>query len=156
MLKPVNSASGRLPRLFPWLMLTILLMPGVLQAQHTFAVSVPELNFQPGERVVGFKFHLQAARVVGLNDVPIGWSVSIDNDPSWNTSLEATVKVGAAALDASFFHRFLRVEKAEPPLVPFELTGSIYVTRDFSDTREIKLRRKDFHFAPVGGETKGR
>ncbi len=103
-----------------------------------------------------FKFHLQAARVVGLNDVPIGWSVSIDNDPSWNTSLEAIVKVGAAALDASFFHRFLKVEKAEPPLVPFELAGSIYVTRDFSDTREIKLELKDFHFAPVGGETKGR
>jgi hypothetical protein len=152
----MNSASGRLLRLFPCLILTVLLMPGMLHAQQTFTVSVPKLNLQPGERVVGFKFRLQAARVARLNDAPIGWSVSIDNDPSWNTSLEATVKVGAAALDASFFHRFLRVEKAEPPLVPFELTGSIYVTRDFSDTREIKLGREDFHFAPVGGETKGR
>jgi hypothetical protein len=152
----MNSASRGLLRLFSCLAVTILLMPVVLRAQRTFVVSAPKLSLQPGERVVGFEFHLRAARVAGLEDAPIGWSVLIDNDPSWNTSLRATVDVGSAALDGSFFHRFLRIQKADPPLVPFEITGSIHVTRDFSETREIKLEPKDFHFAPVGGETKGR
>jgi hypothetical protein len=55
---------------------------------------------------VGFRIDLKAAVIRGLDHIPLGWSISIDNDASWSTTIKATVEVGAAVLDPTYFRNF--------------------------------------------------
>jgi hypothetical protein len=84
--------------------------------------------------------------IAQLPKVPYGWSISIDNGPSWNTNIRGSIAVGAAALDPNFFRNFLivEVEKDAPDGIPFELQGEVIVTTDFVAERRIKVMNKDF------------
>ena len=107
-------------------------------------ISIPQLEIHPGERVVGFRIDLKAAAIRGLDHIPLGWSISIDNDASWSTTIKATVEVGAAVLDPTYFRNFLTVQKYEYGNLKFELRGDVYVTKDFQTSRRIKLTDRDF------------
>jgi len=89
--------------LFPIAMgLVLLSASGAALAQgEMISVSIPALRIAPHERVV--ELYIKAGRIARLPDVPLDWSLSIGNDPSWNTDVEGTVMVRAAALDAAFF-----------------------------------------------------
>ena len=67
----------------------------------------------------------------------------MDNDPSWNTKIDASIIVGAAALDTSFFQNFLAVERNESLGIPFDMRGEIFVSQDFSSVRRIKVGRNE-------------
>lgn len=112
------------------------------------SVSLPGLKLDPGERVVDFHFDVQSGRIARLSDIPIGWDVSVDNDPSWNTKIEGSIRVGAAALDASFFRDFALIEKQANPDLPFKIQGEIDVSKDFSNGRKIRLAMSDFSIHP--------
>ena len=71
------------------------------------SVSLSALHLDTAERVVGFHFEVTAGRIAQIPDMPIGWNISVDNDPSWNTSVDGSIRVAAAALDSSFFQIFL-------------------------------------------------
>ena len=118
-------------------------------AQKDFlVVSIPKLPLKAKERVIGFELQLKSARIARLPDTPIGWSFTVNNDPSWNTDVGGDIHVGAAAVDPAFFHRFLIIERDASSGVPFDLSGTVHVTADFSQEREIKLTLKDFQLAP--------
>jgi len=85
--------------------------------------------------VVGFEIQIKSGRVVSFPTVPTGWDISIDNDPSWDTQLRGSSKVGAAALDVKFFGGFLVIEKDESLGLKFEAKGEIIVTEDFEHGR---------------------
>ena len=78
-----------------------------------------------------------------MPDIPIGWSISVDNDPSWNTNTSGTLIAGAAALDASFFREFVVIEKDESLGLPFSVEGEVVVTQDFSKERRIEVGLQD-------------
>ncbi len=67
----------------------------------------------------------------------------IDNDPSWNTKLTATVIVGAASLDARFFHNFAVIEKSSLGGVPFTVRCEVVVTQDFESERHIQIEQRN-------------
>lgn len=75
------------------------------------AISLNEIHIHSNERIVGFELHLKSARIVSMPKIPIGWSFSVDNDPSWNTAVQGNILVGSAALDSGFFRRFLLIER---------------------------------------------
>ena len=107
-----------------------------------FTVAATTNMWKSGERVVAIQVNLKAARISSLRDIPAGWEVTINNDPSWSTTLKATVLVGAAAIDdIAFFSDFLTIEsmpvagKGRNPEVEMILS----VTRDFEIHREIKV-----------------
>jgi predicted RecB family nuclease len=108
-------------------------------------VSVPTLQMQKNERIVGFEMRIRSGRIAQLPNVPIGWSFSVDNDPSWNTDVKGSIMVGAAALSADFLRRFVVVEteKDAPSDMPFALEGEVVVTTDFLVQRTIRLSTKD-------------
>jgi hypothetical protein len=85
-----------------------------------------------------------SGRIAQITDMPIGWNVSVDNDPSWNAKIHASVLVAAAALDASYFEDFVVIEKEANAENPFELKGKILVSTDFSKVRDIQVGMKDF------------
>jgi len=118
-----------------------------LSAQtQRLSVSIPSLKLTANERIVGFDIHVQSGVIVELPKVPFGWSLSIDNDPSWKTRVSGSLSVGAAALGPDFFRDFLviDVEKDAPADVPFALHGEVIVTSDFATERRVKLGMKDF------------
>jgi hypothetical protein len=108
------------------------------------SVSLSDVHMTEGERVVGFDFEVTSGRIAKITDVPIGWNVSVDNDPSWNTKIHASVIVAAAALDGSYFKDFAVIEKESNTDAPFEIKGKIVVSTDFSKVREIQVGMKDF------------
>ena len=59
------------------------------------------------ERVVGFKFEIISGRILTVADMPAGWTFKIVNGASWNSTVEASVEVGAAALDVNNFMKYL-------------------------------------------------
>ena len=124
---------------------------GLAHAQNV-SVSIPSLNLMPKERVVGFDIHITSGRVARLSDLPIGWSISVDNDASWNTSAKGTSTVGAAAVDPSFFKNFVVVEKNESLGIPFDVQGEVVVTADFATERRIKFALKDLVITKLSGK----
>jgi len=126
---------------------TLALVTGALHIKaQTMIVSVAALHLQKNERITGFEMRVRSGRIAQLPNVPIGWSISVDNDPSWNTSVGGSIAVGAAALNPDFLRRFIVVEKEKnaPSDMPFALEGEIFVTSDFSAERTIRLSSKDF------------
>ena len=120
--------------------------PAGPEPPHTqfVSVSLPKLQLAAGERVVGFHFEVTAGRIAQIPDMPIGWSISVDNDPSWNTNVDASIRVAAAAIDPSFFQNFAVIEKAGNAESAFGLAGEVDVSTDFSKVRKIQVAMKDF------------
>jgi hypothetical protein len=113
-------------------------------------VSIPSLSIQKNERIIGFEIRVRSGRIAQIPNVPIGWNVFVDNDPSWNTVVKGSIAVGAAAMDADFLRHFIIVEAEEgaPSDMPFALQGKVVVTSDFSSERTIPLIMKDFLAEP--------
>jgi hypothetical protein len=108
------------------------------------SVSLLGLEIGAGERVVGFQFNVTSGRIAQLPDMPIGWNIAVDNDPSWNTTVDASIHVAAASLDVSFFKDFAVIEKEDIADSPFDLEGKVVVSIDFSHSRTIQVAMKDF------------
>jgi hypothetical protein len=72
---------------------------------------IPTRGLPPGERIVGFTLTLSNACFASLPSVPVGWSFSLENSPSWQSRLDAQIIVGAAAIekDDEFFRKPIRV-----------------------------------------------
>ncbi|MGC1106806.1 MAG: hypothetical protein WA876_09730, partial [Candidatus Acidiferrales bacterium] len=122
---------------------------GAPPAAKKVSLSIAGLSIASGERVVGFEFHIRSGRITQVRDAPIGWNISVDNDPSWNTRVNGSAIVAAAALDASFFRNFLVVAKKESLGNSFEIHGDIVVTRDFVKERRIPVTMRELTLTPV-------
>jgi hypothetical protein len=125
---------------------TAFLLPAGAEPSHRqlMSVSLPALHIAAEERVVGFDFAVTSGRIAQIPDMPIGWNISVNNDPSWNTKIDASIIVAAAAVDASFFKEFVLIEKDESSENPFEVKGEVIVSTDFSEVRRIRVEMKDF------------
>lgn len=114
------------------------------------AVSLPALRLAKGERVVGFHMDVVSGRIAQISDLPIGWDIEIANDPSWNTSVDGSIRVAPASLDASFFRDFVLIEKEAGADRPFAIKGEVDVLADFAKVRKIPVVMKDVSLRPAG------
>jgi hypothetical protein len=112
--------------------------------KHLLSLSLPDLHVAEKERVVGFHFEVTSGRIAHMRDMPIGWNISVDNDPSWNTTIDASIVVAAAALDPAFFKEFAVIEKSETAGSPLQVEGDVTVSSDFSSSRKIRVEMKNF------------
>ena len=130
-----------------------LLSANARDSQPNLAVSITQFRLNAHERIAAFEVRVASGRIAALPNVPIGWNISVDNDPSWNTKLEGSIRVGAAALDSDFFRDFMLVEKHDSLGLPFQLTGEVVVTKDFDTERRIPLSPGDFSFKPIAAQS---
>jgi len=150
----IKESRGRASFTPVLVVLALVLVNGSVVAHgQTMSMSIPSLHTTGKERVCGFEIHITAGRIAALPNVPIGWSVSVDNDPSWNTVIKASLEVGAAAVDPSFFRDFLVIEKDESLGVPFDVQGEIVVSEDFATERRIKIGINDFVMKNVAAKS---
>jgi hypothetical protein len=122
--------------------------------KQTVSISIRSLAIGSGERVVGFDFEVTSGRIAQIPNAPIGWNISVNNDPSWKTRIEGSIIVAAAAVDASFFDDFMTIEKDESLGIPFGIQGEVVVSKDFSNMRRIKLEQKNFTMNEIGTQTR--
>ncbi len=121
----------------------VFVRPNVSDCGEKLSVSFASLKLTGAERVVGFEVTFVGAGIVSLPSVPMGWEISIDNQPSWNTRITASAVVGAAALDSRYFRSFIVIQKAPEKGLDFAISGTIWATEDFTTTREIQLKTTD-------------
>lgn len=77
----------------------VLLGYGVSASACTLAFAS---GFQaPEGRIAGIQLTLRHGAVTSVRNIPAGWRLVIDNDPSWTTAVSGHAVVGAAFLQAS-------------------------------------------------------
>jgi ABC-type amino acid transport substrate-binding protein len=108
------------------------------------SVSISHLETSAKERVVLFEVDLTSAMVKSVSNVPKGWYVVVDNDASWRTKVTGNVLVGAAAVSPEELKQLRLVVEKDESLSKFAVTGSVSVTENFEETRNVQLRNSDF------------
>jgi hypothetical protein len=134
-------------RLIAVLLLALITLPAIAFGR-SLSISIRHLKLAPGERIVGVDLHLTSAMVSSIPKIPFGWNLTIDNDPSWDTSFKGGIVVGAAALDEKDLRDFVIVEIDEK-YNPFAMTGEVIVTSDFQSERRISLHMENLEFKAV-------
>lgn len=140
----------------PWLATMTLLRAGPALAASTPTLLVESIKPPPlheNERVTSFDIELRGARVWALPNLPMGWLVRVNNDPSWETSVSGSIIVGAAGLEPSAFSRFFVIEKyaGTQGAIPFSIRGRFGVMSYGSaklTTRTIALPGSQFLSTP--------
>jgi hypothetical protein len=125
----------------------LVLLGGVRAQCQIMSVSVPTLHVANNERIISFEIHVHSGRIALLPNVPIGWNITVNNDPSWDTAITGVAVVGAAMMYSDFLQDILvvEVEKDAPSDSRFSLDGEVSVTSDGGATeRRIKLSMRDF------------
>ena len=108
-----------------------------------FSLSIPQLAIAKQEKIVGFEVIVTAGRIVSFSTAPMGWNITINNDPSWHTKIIGSIIVGAASLGSNFFRDFLMIEKYEFMDLKFNVDAEIVLTEDFESERHVYLNMKD-------------
>jgi hypothetical protein len=120
-------------------------VPVLAQAVDQKHFSLRDVHLQPDERVVGIELSVKAGSFVSIDRLPIGWLVTIDNDPSWHTTVKGNARVGAAALEMQPLQKLdFCVRKYEFGDLHFSISGDLIVTKDFEHERRIPLRSENF------------
>lgn len=140
--------------------------PSTAGSGEQWVVSIPRIDTKEvpvaglpeprRESIVGFKVTLTAGAVASIPEVPIGWNCVIDNDPSWNTTLTATVIVAAAALEPAYFSKgFVTVSKARPLVGQleserkFDVHVEVALSADFEHERRLNFGPQDLVLTKV-------
>lgn len=110
-----------------------------------FAICLGGDPFLNDEKIVGFELKIVSGGISSLVSVPMGWNISIDNDPSWKTGVAGSVLVGAASLNINEFNNIFVVEKNELMGIKFnvEIDIIVTVTKDFDKTKTVHFELKD-------------
>jgi hypothetical protein len=109
-------------------------------ASTLWLVSAERAVLQPGERIVGFELTVTSGRIASVPTVPVGWSVEVENYPTWRTQMTGTILIGAAALAPGNLRDFVVVE-AHDENGRFDVTLVLTVTADFQRERRLHLPR---------------
>jgi hypothetical protein len=132
------------------LSVALLLLPGEARADE-FKLSIVGLKYDPSERVAGFDFKISGGQVAGFPQIPSGWRITIDNDPSWSSEISGTAIVGATFLppqdltNSTIMIRVIPRELKKYPAEPFEcrITGYIDLYKR-DEVRRINLTVANF------------
>jgi hypothetical protein len=113
-------------------------------------ISINPLETKKNERVGAFQIRLVKAGFRTLPHIPMGWQITIDNNPSWNTTLEGRIGVGAAALELAELKDFVIIEELNENADPreFDIQMELLLT-DFNTERVVRLQRKDLTLRPL-------
>lgn len=98
-----------------------------------------------GNMVLAFEVDVVAGAFDGINNLPVGWSVVVDNDASWQTHIKANSTVGAAGLESEELRKIIfHLRKNEFGDLKFDVSGSVSITKDYEKEEKVRLEMKDF------------
>lgn len=118
-------------------------------ASDLFEVSLAPVKLGNKDRIAGFEIKITSGVIVSIPSVPVGWSLSIDNDPSGLTSIKGNAIVGSAFIDADDKTRgsLLVIERFSgdlaSPDVPFDISADIHIYNPINEKVRIIKVGKD-------------
>ena len=122
--------------------------------QQEFRLSIATIAADLSDRVAEFQLHIKGALVVSFPHVPVGWAITIDNDPSWNAEVSGVAIVGAAYLAPGELRSdFLAVrgmpgELRKYPGAPQGISVTGYIVLYKADlSKRVELSNQDFVLA---------
>lgn len=121
----------------------VILISTPAMSAEKFIFYLDKNQFSDNERVVGFELRIVAGKIDSFLSIPIGWSIDIDNDPSWKTKIVGSSVVGAAALRPDSLNNIIRIEKREFMDLEFNVKIDVIVTEDFEKERTVHLKMND-------------
>jgi hypothetical protein len=146
----MNSSCGARWLFSLCLVLVLLTIDAVADSSQRSTLSLQSINISSSERIVSFEIRISAGAFRTISNLPLGWTVDIDNDASWHTTARGSLMVGAAALSPEEFKKLqFLIEKNEFEDLKFHVEGTISVTKDFQKTRKIQLNSSDFSLTPA-------
>jgi hypothetical protein len=117
--------------------------------KEDLGVSVSNLSISTGEVIVSFEIDVTAGAIKSISNVPVGWYIIVDNDPSWQTKIKGNVRVGSASLSVEDFRKLqFVVEKNEFGDLSFGLSGLAFVTSDYNKQKQVPIMTADFAIVP--------
>jgi len=139
----------------------ICLIPCAAFSEELWSVSAKKIEIDSRDKIIGFRIRLKSASIDSLTKIPISWSICVSNflneEPEWNTSLDASVGVGAAYIEPKYFNNFIRIEKYAgrgSTEMPLDVELKITVTTDFEATRDIVIPMSGLKILQVVNTTK--
>ena len=112
-------------------------------------VRFPRLMLPNGARIVGASLSVRGAFVVGVAQIPLGWSLTLSMDPSCCPDLRAGFHHGAEALAAGE-PLGLTVTLQPPPGMPeaVRVQGDVDYTIDFAEVKHVHLSMQELILSP--------
>lgn len=119
-------------------------------AVEYYKVSLAGIKLEINERINGFEITIKSGKIQSIPNVPGGWELVIDNDPSWTSSIKGTAVVGAAFLgsdDKNLLSNLLTVERLTegiiPKDIPFEVKASIHIVHTVTEQQRTVVEGKE-------------
>lgn len=120
------------------------------EKKEALSLSISGLEALDDEMIVSFSISVTAGAFQSIENIPIGWYLSIDNDASWQTKIKANTIVGAASISTKDFKRIkLIIIKNEFMDLKFALSGVVSLTKDYEKERQVPLRLSNFSIVPA-------
>ena len=120
---------------------------GLAPSQRHGGLLLKDFQVPKGARVVGYEIHLVGGAFESITDIPNGWHVAFENDPSWKASFDAHAKPGAAALDEKALRSiWLQITRNEVGDTQFNVWGSLTVASNLGVEKEVPLSSFSFDF----------
>lgn len=115
-----------------------------------YGISISNLQMADDEKIVSFTFRMTAAAVQSVENIPVGWYLTVDNDASWQTHIKANTMIGSAALTLEEFKSLkLIIKKNEFMDLKFGLSATVSLTKDYEKERQVSITMSDFSIAAV-------
>jgi hypothetical protein len=120
------------------------------------AISLPPFTIGPREIVVGIKYQLRAAIIVGVNNVRSCWDIHIRNGDELRAELDAQalfLSAGIRQVDLSSLDNFvsIRENEPEPDAHVFDVKVTLTITDDrWERTRYVTLSKAQLALTSIG------
>ena len=141
----------RLPRFIGLIGVFLMVVASASAAEKTglCAVSISNVTVSSGEVIGAFEIDVTAGVIETVQNLPVGWYLTVDNDASWRTKITANTTVGAASLTPEQLKKIRLVIRKDETYLTFKLSGMVSVTKDYQKERKLELTTSDFAVSPM-------
>ncbi len=130
-----------------WACLLPLLLAGLScgDKPDVYAISIPKLKADPQGSITGLEIRINAGTVQGVQNIPIGWNMSIEDDANWISKVRGNSTIGAASLSPDELKRIVfLVRRNERENFNFDVSGTFTVSKNSERPQKIQATMQDF------------
>jgi hypothetical protein len=110
-----------------------------------YSISIPNLKIEADSSIVSMDLHINAGTVQAIQNIPIGWNITVDDDASWRCKIKGNSTVGAASLQPDELKRLaFIVRRNESGNFKFDISGTLSTSRSFENAKQIEVKMQDF------------
>ena len=117
---------------------------GAEEKKDLLALSFPRISLGEKERIVGLEISIRHGSVKAITNIPEDWSIALNTDPSWNSTVTGNANHGAGALDdLSKLDSLLLIQPWHGKDYTFTVEVSVITTTDFEKTARQSIGMAD-------------